>query len=218
MTHYDILTPSQRALLPHLAALRKIGYTLYGGTAIALQLGHRQSVDFDFFSDRPLDEDAIRASSPVLAKAPVTQAAPRTLTVLARASEDAEGVKVSFFGGLRVGRVGEPVSTSGGELRLASLDDLLGHKLKVLLHRVEMKDYRDIAAMLRAGLTLVRGLGVARAIFDTSYRRRRCGRSLSSRAAIWRASITRTAIFSFARPGTWTTSNRCRSSPTRLAD
>lgn len=32
-----------------------LGFALYGGTAIALRLGHRTSVDFDFFNDRPLD-------------------------------------------------------------------------------------------------------------------------------------------------------------------
>ncbi|MDF1482816.1 nucleotidyl transferase AbiEii/AbiGii toxin family protein [Extensimonas sp. H3M7-6] len=29
-----------------------MGFALYGGTAIALRLGHRQSVDFDFFQPR----------------------------------------------------------------------------------------------------------------------------------------------------------------------
>jgi hypothetical protein len=30
-------------------------FTLYGGTAIALHLGHRHSADFDFFGSRPFD-------------------------------------------------------------------------------------------------------------------------------------------------------------------
>lgn len=47
----------------------------------------------------------------------------------------------------------------------AQLDDLLGHKLKVLLQRVEAKDYRDIAAMLEAGQRLEDGLGAAVALF-----------------------------------------------------
>ena len=34
------------------------GYRLVGGTSLALQLGHRQSVDLDFFGDQPIDEDA----------------------------------------------------------------------------------------------------------------------------------------------------------------
>lgn len=45
----DILPPSQRRLWGELINVPKT-FTLYGGTAIALQLGHRASVDFDFFS------------------------------------------------------------------------------------------------------------------------------------------------------------------------
>lgn len=32
-------------------------FTLYGATAIALQLGHRISIDFDFFSNRSFQSD-----------------------------------------------------------------------------------------------------------------------------------------------------------------
>lgn len=165
MTHYVVLPPEQQAMLPHLAAVRKLGYVLYGGTAIALQLGHRQSIDFDFFSDLPLDAEVIRKAAPILRDAQTIQEGPRTWTVIATPS-GAEGVKVSFFGGLRFGRVGEPIVTEGGELTLASLDDLMGHKLKVLLQRVEAKDYIDLAAMLDAGLAIERGLGAAIALFQ----------------------------------------------------
>jgi Nucleotidyl transferase AbiEii toxin, Type IV TA system len=45
----DILPDAQRRLWPELAQTPE-DFTLYGGTAIALRLGHRQSVDFDFFA------------------------------------------------------------------------------------------------------------------------------------------------------------------------
>ena len=51
----DILPSAQRSLWPHLRELPD-DFVLYGGTAIALRLGHRESVDFDFFSDEPLTE------------------------------------------------------------------------------------------------------------------------------------------------------------------
>jgi hypothetical protein len=51
----DILPPPQRRLWHELAAL-PAEFVLYGGTALALHLGHRQSVDFGFFGNRPLDE------------------------------------------------------------------------------------------------------------------------------------------------------------------
>ena len=45
------------------------------------------------------------------------------------------------------------------ELRKApDLDDLMATKVKVVLPRAEAKDYRDVAAMLNAGVSLSRGL------------------------------------------------------------
>ena len=40
----DILPPAQQALWPVLYKAPNLGFTLYGGTAIALRLGHRHSV------------------------------------------------------------------------------------------------------------------------------------------------------------------------------
>lgn len=57
----EVLPPEQRALWPALAATPSLGFALYGGTAVALRLGHRTSVDFDFFTEAPLDRDALRA-------------------------------------------------------------------------------------------------------------------------------------------------------------
>jgi len=58
----DILPPAQKFLWPELENSANLGFTLYGGTAIALRLGHRDSVDFDFFSEKPLDRDAIKTA------------------------------------------------------------------------------------------------------------------------------------------------------------
>jgi len=63
----DILPVAQKRLWPELGNAPAQGFTLYGGTAIALRLGHRDSVDFDFFSEKPLDRDAIKAAFPFMA-------------------------------------------------------------------------------------------------------------------------------------------------------
>ncbi len=55
----DILPPAQRDLWPQLREASRMGFVLYGGTAIALRLGHRQSMDFDFFTERPFDQDRL---------------------------------------------------------------------------------------------------------------------------------------------------------------
>lgn len=167
MTRYDILPPAQKVLIPELAAARELGFVLYGGTAIALQLGHRESIDFDFFSDRPLSESALIAAMPRLGDGETLERAPNSWTLQLFPLAQERPVKLSFFGGLGFGRVGAPLKADGHELLMASLDDLFGHKLKVLLQRVEAKDYRDLAALLRAGETIEQGLGAASALFAT---------------------------------------------------
>ena len=161
------LPPAQRRLWPELRPSVALGFVLYGDTAVSLHLGHRRSVDFDFFHDRPLDKPEIRAAFTFMAAARTLQETPDTLVVMA--SSGRATVKVSFFGGLRFGRVRDPLLTRDGVLEVASLDDLLAHKLKVVLQRVERRDYQDIVALLRAGVPLARGLAAARLIFGRSF-------------------------------------------------
>ena len=54
-------------------------------------------------------------------------------------------------------------------LNVASLDDLMATKLKVLLQRIEAKDYKDIAAMLEAGASLARGLAGASQMYKGAF-------------------------------------------------
>jgi hypothetical protein len=165
------LPAEQKRLWPDLRPSVELGFVLYGGTAISLHLGHRRSVDFDFFHDRPLKKDLVRAAFPFMARATVLQDAANTLTVLAPAgrSRDSSRVKLSFFGGITTGRVGDPLLTQDGVLEVASLNDLMAHKLKVILLRPEAKDYEDIAAMIRAGVSLTQGLAAARAMFGKAF-------------------------------------------------
>ncbi len=140
--------------------MRGLGFVLYGGTAIALRLGHRHSVDFDFFTHLPLDRATLKRSLPWFDSSAVLQDEPESLTVLSP-----EGVKVSFFGGLKVGHIGEPVASEDGVIIAASLEDLLAFKLKLVVQRVEAKDYLDVAAILRSGVPLERGLAAAETLF-----------------------------------------------------
>ncbi|MGH8117927.1 MAG: nucleotidyl transferase AbiEii/AbiGii toxin family protein [Rhodanobacteraceae bacterium] len=78
-------------------------------------------------------------------------------------------MKISFFGSIGFGRVGTPDITDAGVMQVASLDDLMGTKLKVILQRLEGKDYLDIAAMLDAGAALATGLAAAKALFGTAF-------------------------------------------------
>jgi hypothetical protein len=166
----ETLPPPQLALWPELRPFSTMGFVLYGGTALALRLGHRESVDFDFFRAGPLDKSGVLGTS-VTDGADVIQNSSDTLTlVVTRAGGT---VKLSFFGDLVpariLGRVGEPERTDDGVLCVASIDDLFATKVKVVLDRAEAKDYHDVAALLRSGLSLDRALGSAQAIFGPAY-------------------------------------------------
>ena len=140
-------------------------WVLYGGTAIALRLGHRQSVDFDFFSNGAVDYAALAAALPCLTGATTLRRAHDTLVVAA--SMKSGEIRLSFFGELKWGRAGTPDRISG-KPAIASPLDLLATKLKVLHDRIEAKDYLDVEALLRSGLSLNAGVAAAQAVFGAA--------------------------------------------------
>jgi hypothetical protein len=162
----DALPPPQRALWPELAAVPR-RYVLYGGTALALRFAHRPSVDFDFFAHDHLDHRELETTVPFVRDAVVLDEGLDTRTILVTSTGG--NVKISFFGGIAFGRVGDPEPTDDDVLRAASLLDLAGTKMKALLQRVEAKDYRDVAALLEHGVKLEDILGSARALFGPAF-------------------------------------------------
>jgi hypothetical protein len=141
-------------------------FVLYGGTALALRLGHRQSEDFDFFSNQPFHPDSLRDSIPYLKHAEMTQFQDNALTALV----DRNGpVKLSFFGSLGIKRAQDPDIAEENGIQIASLLDLFASKLKTVQSRAEAKDYWDIVALFDAGLSLAEGLGAAAAIYGKNF-------------------------------------------------
>ena len=57
--HKEVLTKKQEKLIPFLKNTFK-DFGLVRGTAIALHLGHRQSIDFDLFSNKEFDNSKVR--------------------------------------------------------------------------------------------------------------------------------------------------------------
>ena len=161
----DILPPPQRRLWPELQRTPK-EFVLYGGTALALRLGHRQSEDFDFFSTKPFSPAALRHKLPYLNKAEVIQQSQNTLTCLL----DRDGrVQVSFFGGLPLNRIEDPDQATGPGIHVASLLDLAATKVDVIQSRASAKDYIDIDALIQGGLSLEQALGAAQAVMGPPF-------------------------------------------------
>lgn len=160
-----MLPPPQRTLWPELGATPE-AFTLYGGTALALRLGHRASVDFDFFSNAPFDPDELARKLPYLKDAERVQVAPNTLTCRV----DRGGpVLVSFFGALGLGQVAANDAVQGMPLQVASLLDIAGTKAAVVQKRAEVKDYLDIDALLQHGVGLPTALAAGAIVHGRSF-------------------------------------------------
>lgn len=88
------LPTAQVALWPSLSQIPE-SFVLYGGTALALHLGHRVSVNFEFFSSASFVPTALLDQLPWLGPVVVNDAAPDHLVVTTAA-----GVDLSFFGAM----------------------------------------------------------------------------------------------------------------------
>lgn len=165
----NILPPEQRELWSHLSSTPP-EFILYGGTAIALRLGHRESIDFDFFSERPFNPKDLYERVPYLQGADISQRSKNTLTCFVKADPKCQAVKVSFFGKLPLKHIQKAEQTVDNHIKVASSIDLLGMKCATVIDRVEKKDYIDIHAILtQTPLTLEHGLKAARAIYGKQY-------------------------------------------------
>ncbi|MCF7914931.1 MAG: hypothetical protein K9L66_07195 [Spirochaetaceae bacterium] len=91
---------------------------------------------------------------------------------------DSEYVKLSFFGGIDFGRIGEPGLTKDKTLLVASFKDLMATKVKVLMQRIEKKGYVDIAALISHGVSLEEGLAGASLLFGKEFSPPECLRAL----------------------------------------
>jgi hypothetical protein len=162
----DILPAPQRRLWTELTSVPP-EFVLYGGTAIALHLGHRESMDFDFFGNLTFDPERLISIVPFMAGAQITQREPNTLT----GTVDRDGiVKVSFFGVPNILRLHPPHEAVENGLKVASLLDLAGTKVSVVQARAEAKDYIDIDALIQAGrVDLPTALAAGRAIYGPQF-------------------------------------------------
>lgn len=162
----NILPAPQRKLWNELGDIPP-AFTLYGGTAVALHLGHRHSIDFDFFGNEAFDPDDLYRTVPFLNNAKVVQKQSHTLTCLI----DREGVvQVSFFGVPELKRISPQLYVNENDLKVASLIDLAGLKTAVIQKRAEAKDYIDLDAIFQQStINLPIALSAGQYIYGSSF-------------------------------------------------
>jgi hypothetical protein len=164
--HVEILPAAQQRLWQELSAVPQ-DFVLYGGTALALHLGHRTSSDFDFFGSKPFSESYPDARIEFLADAKIIQRDKNTLSAIV----DRDGpVKVSFFGVPNLPRLAPPLVVRENKLQVASLLDLAGTKASVVQVRAEAKDYIDIDALISVGgISLATALAAGQRLYGTAF-------------------------------------------------
>ena len=139
---YNILDEKRLKLLPLFKSF-KADFYLGGGTALALQIGHRDSIDFDFFGPKELDTKKLFVRiKEVFSEQEVLkiQEEADTLTALIA------GVKISFFG-YPYGPIDEIIEEEN--IRLASVKEIGCMKLSAITGRASNKDYIDLYYILQ---------------------------------------------------------------------
>jgi hypothetical protein len=141
--HIEVLGSRQRKVIRNMGALAdRAGFYLAGGTALALQLGHRHSVDYDWFTTETLADpiglaDRMRESGLPLQ---ITRAEEGALHC--RINE----VRVSFIE-YRYPLIAPLVEWTDEGCSLASLDDIAAMKLAAVAQRGSRKDIIDVYAL-----------------------------------------------------------------------
>jgi hypothetical protein len=144
--HWDILDQERKAVLPILKAIVGDSFYLAGGTALALHIGHRDSIDFDFFTADGFDTmklfDMVAesfASSGL--KVVKYQEEKNTLGIYIGKS-----IKVSFMT-YPYSQIRPLVSTEF--FSLASIEDIACMKCSAITSRSVTKDYVDLYFILQ---------------------------------------------------------------------
>ena len=146
--HWNILDDKRRAILPLFEGFSNDGFYLAGGTGLALQLGHRDSIDFDFFKEGDFDTSLLIEKILKIfgsEKVVVTQQEENTISCLIDGS-----IQLSFFGYHH--SLLQPVIKTD-YFDIASVIDIGCMKLSAITSRYVEKDYIDLYFILQ-GLPL----------------------------------------------------------------
>ena len=143
--HTEIFTASQVELLPYLKAFRKSFY-LVGGTAAALHIGHRRSIDFDLFTHSQLNKSRIKAKLMHLpfSQVPVFEDFDQLHLLI-------NNVKLTFFS--YPFSVPHPINVDS-IFTMPSLLSLAAMKAFTLGRRAKWKDYVDLYFILHDYYTI----------------------------------------------------------------
>lgn len=158
------LTANIDAIIDQVAQLECIQpYILCGGTALAMQIGHRKSEDLDFMmwriskTEKPeVDWNAIEKEL----KEKIGEIENFNMLGFDQVEFLVKGVKFSFFVSDNYSPVSSPVDYLGN-IRLADIESIMAMKMEVMLRRMKFRDYYDIYCILQEGYSIHKGMDKA---------------------------------------------------------
>lgn len=158
------LTANIDAIIDQVAQLECIKpYILCGGTALAMQIGHRKSEDLDFMmwriskTEKPeVDWNAIEKEL----KEKIGEIENFNMLGFDQVEFLVKGVKFSFFVSDNYSPVSSPVDYLGN-IRLADIESIMAMKMEVMLRRMKFRDYYDIYCILQEGYSIHKGMDKA---------------------------------------------------------
>lgn len=135
-----ILDKKRIGLLKKLGFIEKYGFYLAGGTALALRIGHRDSLDFDFYTEKKFDSQKLREEfDKRFEKVQEIYIAEGTLAL------EVDGIGVSFF------KYPYPLIRPLEKMEsiyLASKEDIAAMKIIAISQRGKRRDFIDIYFLL----------------------------------------------------------------------
>jgi predicted nucleotidyltransferase component of viral defense system len=139
--HVDILPEEQLRLFETLSSQSFItDFYLAGGTCLALQIGHRRSIDFDFFIPDDFDTSTIINRLTQIGSYQRDNEEKNTI------NGSLKGVRISFFG-YRYDIIDD--FKTFNKIRLAGLKDIAAMKLEAIAGRGSKKDFIDLYFLLQ---------------------------------------------------------------------
>lgn len=159
--HSEILTKEQKELLPVIGKFSDNFY-LVGGTAIALYLGHRQSIDFDLFTNKKLNNASIYSRirrSRITGYNKLYEAFDQIHLII-------NGVKITFFD---FPYIIPHRRKFNSVMPIPSLPDLAAMKALAFGGRGKWKDYVDMYFLLKEKFTLEKIILRAEKLFKGNF-------------------------------------------------
>lgn len=154
--HQEVLNENQKNIIPILNKFSN-DFGLVGGTAIALQIGHRRSIDFDLTSINMFNNSEIKKKIDKVDKVIIDEKGEYTIII--------KDTKVTFFHyPFKI-----EFKESFNEIKVADLLTLAALKAYTLGRRTKWKDYVDLYFIFKDYFSLNQVIKKAESIFDKEF-------------------------------------------------